>query len=345
MKEYSQYYIALGLEPGASLDEVKEAYADSAKVWDPTRYQGEPRLHEKALLKQRELKEAYEKLLVLLLEPVSPPVPVTSLDGSKTAVPGEVSLPPIPELSQEEIDQQTVVEEVSGDPLPPLPVDEGQAPLPSAKAGVSNEAKLVLTLMGIVSIIILFNAIFTEQKPRSGEGSTTLALPEAEEPPVTNRGDIDVGTSSEDVGDLLGESNRTEDGIELGALAPELLEPGPASGGYVTYEGPGIGGPSKFVRDPNPNYSPASSWKHTTKPDPGPDIHQAPDPVYPDVVLKDGSRLKGILQKYENGLAYVLLERRDLARPVLSTLPEDLVDKQATEESQRRLRTQSQPQQ
>ena len=141
MKKYSQYYTVLGLEPDASLEEVKEAYGDSAKVWDPTRYRGEPRLHEKALQKQRELKEAYEELLVLLQEPMPPPVPVTSLDDSKTAVPGEVSLPPIPDLSQEEIDQQTVVEQLSGDPLPPLPVDEDQAPLSSGKTGVFESSR------------------------------------------------------------------------------------------------------------------------------------------------------------------------------------------------------------
>jgi hypothetical protein len=49
----------------------------------------------------------------------------------------------------------------------------------------------------------------------------------------------------------------------------------------------------------------------------------------PEIVLKDGTRLPGILKRYENGLAYIILFR-DGGRPMLTTLPEDLVDKVAT---------------
>jgi tetratricopeptide (TPR) repeat protein len=53
----------------------------------------------------------------------------------------------------------------------------------------------------------------------------------------------------------------------------------------------------------------------------------------PAIILKDGSRLPGVLQKYENGLAYVLLTRTG-KKPMLTTLPEDSVNKEATEQAQ-----------
>jgi hypothetical protein len=52
-----------------------------------------------------------------------------------------------------------------------------------------------------------------------------------------------------------------------------------------------------------------------------------------EVVLKDGTRLPGILKRYDNGLAYIIL-LLDNRRTMLTTLPEDLVDKEA---SQKRL--------
>jgi len=56
------------------------------------------------------------------------------------------------------------------------------------------------------------------------------------------------------------------------------------------------------------------------------------------VVLKDGKRLNGSVQKYEDGLAYVLLTRDGQSKPMLTTLSEDLIDKEATEATQRRVR-------
>ncbi len=49
-----------------------------------------------------------------------------------------------------------------------------------------------------------------------------------------------------------------------------------------------------------------------------------------EVVLKDGTRLSGILKRYDNGLAYITLFL-DERRTMLTTLPEDLVDKEATQ--------------
>lgn len=48
-----------------------------------------------------------------------------------------------------------------------------------------------------------------------------------------------------------------------------------------------------------------------------------------EVVLKSGTRLPGILKRYENGLAYIILFL-DNRRTMLTTVPEDLVDKEAS---------------
>lgn len=57
-----------------------------------------------------------------------------------------------------------------------------------------------------------------------------------------------------------------------------------------------------------------------------------------EVLLKDGSRLRGILQKYEKGLAYILVVRDGSTKPTLTTVPENIVDKPATEGAQKQQR-------
>jgi DnaJ-domain-containing protein 1 len=50
----------LGLKPGASQDEVNQAYRDLANVWHPDRFVGNPRLQKKAEEKLKEINAAYE---------------------------------------------------------------------------------------------------------------------------------------------------------------------------------------------------------------------------------------------------------------------------------------------
>jgi len=49
-----------------------------------------------------------------------------------------------------------------------------------------------------------------------------------------------------------------------------------------------------------------------------------------EVVLKDGTRIEGLLQKYEKGLAYIILISGPQGKSTLTTVPEDLIDKEAT---------------
>lgn len=63
MKELERYYKVLGLELGASLEEINQAYKDLAFIWHPDRMPHDnPRLLEKATAKLQELNQAREQL-------------------------------------------------------------------------------------------------------------------------------------------------------------------------------------------------------------------------------------------------------------------------------------------
>lgn len=59
--ELTECYDRLGLTPGASPEELKEAYRDLAKVWHPDRFLHDPRLRAKAQEKLKEINEAYDR--------------------------------------------------------------------------------------------------------------------------------------------------------------------------------------------------------------------------------------------------------------------------------------------
>jgi hypothetical protein len=58
-----QWLTVLGLEPGATLDEIKEAHRDLAKVWHPDRFGHDLRLRAKAEERLKEINGAYEGLM------------------------------------------------------------------------------------------------------------------------------------------------------------------------------------------------------------------------------------------------------------------------------------------
>ncbi len=57
-----KYYNILGLQPEASIEEVKEAYKDLVKVWHPDRFTHDPKLQAKTQEKLKEINEAYQKI-------------------------------------------------------------------------------------------------------------------------------------------------------------------------------------------------------------------------------------------------------------------------------------------
>ncbi len=63
MKEIERYYRALGLEVGASLEEINQAYRDLAFIWHPDRLpKNNQRLLDKAVAKLQEINHAREQL-------------------------------------------------------------------------------------------------------------------------------------------------------------------------------------------------------------------------------------------------------------------------------------------
>ncbi|MGC1392768.1 MAG: DnaJ domain-containing protein, partial [Coleofasciculaceae cyanobacterium] len=63
MNELDQYYRILELEPGASLDEVNQAYKDLAFIWHPDRVpEDNLRLRQKAEDKLKEINQARDQL-------------------------------------------------------------------------------------------------------------------------------------------------------------------------------------------------------------------------------------------------------------------------------------------
>lgn len=53
----------LGIKPGATEEEIRQAYLEMVKVWHPDRFTHDPKLQDKAQEKLKELNHAYERLL------------------------------------------------------------------------------------------------------------------------------------------------------------------------------------------------------------------------------------------------------------------------------------------
>lgn len=62
MNDIDRCYELLGLQRGASRQEVRQAYRDLAKVWHPDRFPNDPRLQRKAQDELKRINEAYAKL-------------------------------------------------------------------------------------------------------------------------------------------------------------------------------------------------------------------------------------------------------------------------------------------
>ncbi len=72
--DLSKAYEVLGVKPGVSMQELKAAHRDLAKVWHPDRFLHDPRLQEKAQEKLKEINEAYEQISSgKVPRPVTPP--------------------------------------------------------------------------------------------------------------------------------------------------------------------------------------------------------------------------------------------------------------------------------
>ncbi|HEY3322726.1 MAG TPA: J domain-containing protein [Planctomycetota bacterium] len=57
------YFKTLDLPSNATLEQVRQAYKDLAKVWHPDRFAHDPKLVQRANLKMQEINAAYEQLV------------------------------------------------------------------------------------------------------------------------------------------------------------------------------------------------------------------------------------------------------------------------------------------
>ena len=83
-------YAILGLEPGASLDDVKQAFRDLAKVWHPDRFAHDERLRTRAEATFKQINAAYQQLQL-----TAPPVP----PAVKPAAPPRPAASPAPKVT------------------------------------------------------------------------------------------------------------------------------------------------------------------------------------------------------------------------------------------------------
>lgn len=75
----NEYYWILELQPGATLEQVKEARRILTKVWHPDRFMGDTKMQKKATEKLARINEAYQVLLPILSS--SPPHEPSSYSG------------------------------------------------------------------------------------------------------------------------------------------------------------------------------------------------------------------------------------------------------------------------
>src|SRR5262245_58953247 len=75
MPPSEQDYRTLGLDPDASLEEIRQAYRDLMRVWHPDRFAHDPRLLAKADMQCRAINAVYEGLTKGREEHTSPPEP------------------------------------------------------------------------------------------------------------------------------------------------------------------------------------------------------------------------------------------------------------------------------
>ncbi len=65
-KQVEQWYANLELEPGATLDEVKQAYRELMRKYHPDKHLGDPARHKAATALAQSLTDAYQSLVAHL---------------------------------------------------------------------------------------------------------------------------------------------------------------------------------------------------------------------------------------------------------------------------------------
>jgi DnaJ domain len=144
--DLDHWYEILELEPGASFEEVKQAYRDLARIWHPDRFGGDPRLRQRAEARQKEINEAFRQLkahadeLGRVPRPTPPPPPS---HGASTEPRPQTFQPPLTKKRDPARDTWTI--------RPALGLED-RAPQPSRSA---SRARLRLFGVGLLLVVLV----------------------------------------------------------------------------------------------------------------------------------------------------------------------------------------------
>lgn len=156
MSELDKYYQILGLNPGASEEEIKEAYRDLVNVWHPDRFVNNPHLKEKANEKMKEINIAYEKLKSYIAG--------ETFTTSEGEIYDESQPPPHEPPPRSEKEQHTTTDDKGQGDFQPPPEQPSGRPQPHAVESIYAGFWNRFTAAFIDSLII-------------AAGSTMLSLP------------------------------------------------------------------------------------------------------------------------------------------------------------------------
>ena len=192
-----RFYRVLGLEPGVSLEDLKQAHRDLVKVWHPDRFADDLRLQKKAQEKLKEINEAYEQVLPDVLPAGAPPEPIPELKPR-----------PRPATTPESRIEATENRPMASEPPPPTP---GRGPLLSY---FWARSVAVLGLLVLATAIIIVVALRDDSRRVSRLDSNSEETPTTEGEEVASDGRaFALGSSRDEVLSVQGtptsvESNR-----------------------------------------------------------------------------------------------------------------------------------------
>ena len=153
--EINRCYRVLELEPGASLEQVKQAWRELVKVWHPDRFPNDAKLQRKAQERLKDINGAYEMLEKYLTSGTPPPRSrATSSQSSESH-------------RQENRERQETKSERTEPPSPP-PQPESS---PTSAPAKSNAGVIWAVVVGVV-IVLLVLANSGNDSNRSGGASS-----------------------------------------------------------------------------------------------------------------------------------------------------------------------------